>query len=886
MTRKANPSVSPEHLQRSLRRARRLAVMAFLLPLLVLMFWQSEDLIKHLLPMGLVINPTAALAMMGLSLALYLQVTGRESMSVWVAALVGSSVMFRLLTLQLPLLEQIEQGVFLNRFFIAGLNYPSQMPVAVMMGLLLLSLSLITMVFRKRHLSQAMVIITFLTAVWTIQGYVYGTLHRDPMSLLYPMSLSVALGILLLGTGITFLQHARGLGSIQFEPHAGGLLTRWLFPVAVVLPPLLTLLVMRLVRQGGLPWDEGMGWISFSTTLVLLGLTYALALALKKADLEHQHFLSHLKSSEARYRAVTELAADAIITTDLQGKILSFNQSAQQLFGYSEKEIQGQDFTLLMPPVYRPYYQQNLLQYMREEVMDLLDRQVQIQGQARDGRVFPLELSVSVWEVEEGRFFTGSIRDISNRVQLEEQQVRLASLLSQSRDAIVSTDLTGKVTFWNLAAAALYGYTAEEALGQNIDQIFPEHRIREEIHILRSMERGESTENLETERRHKEGHLVYVSVSISPVLNAAGEVIGATSIARDVQEARRIRQQIAHALSYSQTQTEVYRILDQQTSARDAARDITLLISQVMELDFGCLVHPGDEKMEVLPIWEQRSGVMSETVLKVISEDLNGWLEQAFRQQDPLYVEAVHEALLPVMDCVPEGTTAAFVPLIPEGPGREIPLVFVGCRLQSGMPWTREDRNLFESATRSVRVALERQERLSRMEQAALTDALTGLRNRRAFQDDLESLMAAARRHHHPLCVVQMDLDGLKQINDRWGHEEGDRLLQEFARHLRDAMRAEDRSYRLGGDEFAMILSHSPIGSQEVILERLQAVIATVRAQGFLDADVSVGVAFFPDEAVSSRDLLRLADGRMYRMKDQHHQKVQELLDRKGLEGL
>ncbi|MFC5598888.1 sensor domain-containing diguanylate cyclase [Deinococcus cellulosilyticus] len=872
MTRSKNNLMSSPSQGSSLQRARFLAGLTLILSLLFLLGWWTGGLIAVLLPLGLVINPVTAVALMLLALALYLQTVQQERASLWLCGAVAVFAVFRLLTFQLPAFQSMEQWLF--REHLAGLNlrFPAQIPVSALVGLFLLSLSLIAVVYRHRRSSQLMVVITFLTAVWTIQGYLLGILDRDPSSLLYPMSLSAALAVVLLGTGITYLQHLRGMGNIQFEPHAGGLLTRWLFPAVLVLPPLLTFLVMKGVRSGGLLWDQGMGWLSFGTTLGLMGFTYVLALSVKRADLEHQQFLSHLKSSEEKYRAVTELAADAIITTDGEGSIINFNQSAQQLFRYTEEEVLGRDFTFLLPEPYRNTYQQNLKQYMQEEVLDLLDKRVEIEGQTREGRVFPLELSVSVWEVAGERFFTGFIRDISKRVQLEEQQKRLVALLSQSRDAIVSTDLTGKVLFWNPAAEELFGFRTDEVTGQNIDQLFPEHRLREEIHILRALERGETTENLETERLHKDGHLLYVSVSISPVLNAAGEVIGATSIARDIGEARAIRQQLAHALSYSQTQTEVYRILDQPASAQEAARDITLLISQVMELDFGCLVRPGSQAMEVSPIWEATPGVLSSTILELFQQDLNGWLEQTFRQNEPLYVDDVQEALISALDCVPAGTTAAFVPLIPAGPGGNVALVFVGCRLHAHMPWSREDRNLFESAARSVRVALERQERLKRMEEAALTDALTGLGNRRAFQDDLESLMASARRHHHPLCVVQMDLDGLKKINDRWGHEEGDRLLDEFARQLKESMRAEDRCYRLGGDEFAMILSHSPLGSQDAILERLQTVMDAVRAQGFADANVSAGVAYFPEEAVSSRDLLRLADGRMYHMKDQHHQ--------------
>ncbi|GGJ52328.1 sensor domain-containing diguanylate cyclase [Deinococcus roseus] len=854
-----------------------LVILLTLLSLLALFNVQWRPVVQEvLLPAGMVMNPLVALGLLVLGLALLQHTLQRERLGFWLTTLVAGMSGLCLLFLQVPVLYAINRWVFSR--YIQGMapHFPVQIAPTAVLELLLLSLALLALNLRHRRTSQLLVVVAFLGAAWTLQGYLYGTLQRDPGSFLYPMALNVAVGLLFLGAGITYLQHSKGMGNIQFESHAGGLLTRWLFPVALLLPPLLTLLVMHLVRADGMAWEHGMGWLAFSTTLVLLPLAYALALALKKADLEHQLHVQNLQSSEARYRAVTEKAADAIITTNATGRILTCNQSAQELFGYREHELQGRDFTVLLPEPTRSHYQQNLLEYMQGEIMNLLDRRVEIQGQTREGHIFPLELSVSIWELEGERFFTGTVRDLSRRDQLADQQARLASLLAHSRDSIVSSDTFGKVLFWNPAAEQLLGYSAEEMVGASIHQIFPGHLQHESQRIRQVMEQGGSIVNLETERVHKDGHLVFVSVSFSPVRNAAGEVVGATSIARDISETRNAREQLANALAYSQTQAEVSRILDQDLSPADSAREVTLLVSEVMDLDFACLVTLQELDTEVQPVWEKASGAVHEVVQKMLAHDLSGWLERSSRQRHPLYINdvkaALPTALLDDLKGVPEGVIAAFVPLIPLGSSQEKPLVFVACSLQGRKAWSREDRNLFEAAGRSVRVTVERQERLRRMEAAALTDPLTQLGNRRAFQEDLQSRLSAARRHRHPLCLVQLDLDGLKKVNDFSGHDAGDRLLQVFAHHLREHMRIEDRCYRLGGDEFAVLLSHSPLGSQEVIFERVREVIQQVQQAGFPHSDVSVGMAYFPEEASTIHDLLRLSDERMYQMKDQHHQ--------------
>ncbi|WP_407542039.1 GGDEF domain-containing protein (plasmid) [Deinococcus radiomollis] len=157
------------------------------------------------------------------------------------------------------------------------------------------------------------------------------------------------------------------------------------------------------------------------------------------------------------------------------------------------------------------------------------------------------------------------------------------------------------------------------------------------------------------------------------------------------------------------------------------------------------------------------------------------------------------------------------------------------------------------------------------MQQAALIDVLTGLNNRRSFDMDLEVEMAGAKRHQHSLGVLVIDLDGLKQLNDREGHERGDAYLKEFALALKTVFRVNDRVYRFGGDEYGVILAHANPGRVGSILNRMRKTVELVRQAGFSDADASSGVAFYPTEAGLPSELVRLADERMYEEKRDHH---------------
>src|SRR6516164_3259876 len=121
-------------------------------------------------------------------------------------------------------------------------------------------------------------------------------------------------------------------------------------------------------------------------------------------------------------------------------------------------------------------------------------------------------------------------------------RARLAAIVESSNDAIVSKDLNGVITSWNAAAEQLFGYTAAEAIGRSILMIIPEDRADEEPVILRRIRAGERVEHFETVRRRKDGTRVEISVTISPIVDAHGRIIGASKIARDITERKRVEE--------------------------------------------------------------------------------------------------------------------------------------------------------------------------------------------------------------------------------------------------------------------------------------------------------------------------------------------------------
>jgi len=143
--------------------------------------------------------------------------------------------------------------------------------------------------------------------------------------------------------------------------------------------------------------------------------------------------------------------------------------------------------------------------------------------------------------------FVGSSTDITERKRAEQATCLLAAIVESSHDAIVSKTLNGVITSWNKGAERLFGYAAEEAVGQNITMIIPPERRDEERMIVEQLTRGDRVDHFETVRRRKDGSLIDVSLTISPMKDASGRVVGASKLARDITERKRAEEALRQA---------------------------------------------------------------------------------------------------------------------------------------------------------------------------------------------------------------------------------------------------------------------------------------------------------------------------------------------------
>jgi two-component system, chemotaxis family, CheB/CheR fusion protein len=253
-----------------------------------------------------------------------------------------------------------------------------------------------------------------------------------------------------------------------------------------------------------------------------------------------------LRESETRYRSLTQALTSVIWTTNAEGRFVTAQPSWSQFTGQTWDEHRDFGWANAVHPD------------DREQIRDLW------KAALAAGTVY--DSAGRIWHAATGAYrhfearavpvlnadgsireWVGQISDVEDRTRAEEARARLAAIVESSEDAIVSKDLNGIITSWNAGAEHLFGYTAQEAVGQPVTILIPPDRFHEETKILGRIRRSEVVESFETIRRRKDGTLFDASVTVSPVRDNQGCVVGASKIARNITELKQTERALREA---------------------------------------------------------------------------------------------------------------------------------------------------------------------------------------------------------------------------------------------------------------------------------------------------------------------------------------------------
>jgi diguanylate cyclase len=438
------------------------------------------------------------------------------------------------------------------------------------------------------------------------------------------------------------------------------------------------------------------------------------------------------------------------------------------------------------------------------------------------------------------------------------------AILEGAHEAFVAMDPGGFIIDWNTEAETTFGWSREEALGRVLaDTIIP---VRHREAHLQGLERYLATGNgqvinqrIEIEALHREGFEFPVELTISVrTVEDGGYYFNA--LLHDISDRRR-------SALYVDAQHAVTRILAGASTEDEVILGLLPELGERMGWEYGALWRwdAEAERLVCAKIWTAdgqhvlRFASASRQVTLGVGEGLPGRVWES--RKPALVADVTVDSNFPRAEAAAEaGLHAAIcLPLL----SREDRLGVVEF-LSSGIGQT-DDRladvltSIGTQVGQHLTILRERTELMARMAEMALTDELTGLPNRRSWDDELERELARAKRHQERLSVAMVDLDHFKDFNDEHGHQAGDRLLQQAAAAWRPAVRASDFVARYGGEEFAVLLPSCPPASATDVVDR-------IRAATPMEETCSAGIAAWDGEE-SAEALISRADVALYEAK-------------------
>jgi two-component system, cell cycle sensor histidine kinase and response regulator CckA len=247
--------------------------------------------------------------------------------------------------------------------------------------------------------------------------------------------------------------------------------------------------------------------------------------------------MKHL--SDHRFAGLLEAAPDAMVCVDADGRIALVNAQTERLFGYGRDELVGQPVEMLVPDAVREAHPGHRAGYVADPAPRPMGAGMELAGRRRDGSTFPAEISLSAIDTELGILVSAAVRDVTARRLAAETAAQLASIIQSSHDAVIGKILDQVITSWNPGAERLYGYTAQEMIGRPIEVLIPAEDREREAQVLAAVGRGERVEQYQTRRARKDGTMVEVSLTLSPIADHAGVIVGVATVARDVTERQR-----------------------------------------------------------------------------------------------------------------------------------------------------------------------------------------------------------------------------------------------------------------------------------------------------------------------------------------------------------
>jgi len=585
---------------------------------------------------------------------------------------------------------------------------------------------------------------------------------------------------------------------------------------------------------------------------------------LEKSVVEYQQVEEFLRGNEEKFRILVEMATSAVFIETVEGRILECNTAGAKMFGYSKKEMIGLTIADLVPEEFAKLLPKVITE--KETTHGIFVPRI---NKKKDGTIFPTEIATRLVNIGKKPRLIVYVRDITKRKKAEKKLKKarkmFASLFASSPEAALYHDKNGKILNINSHFTRLFGYTLKEIKGRNIDDgmIYPTDKIKEGKKLTQKVLDGFL--EYETIRKKKGGTLFPVIISASPVI-IDKKPQGSIVLYRDITERKQSEQlntvlyNISKAANSDISLDQLYPLIHQELNNIIDATNFFIALVDVEKDEMSFPYHK-DEKDNDFPT--RRLSRANNLTAYVISSVQSLLVNQ--KQIEKMADEG--NVKLESVGIVTTGTHWLGVPL-------KIKNKIIGAMVVQGYIsphlFSKKDIQLMEFVSSQVATAIQRKQMEEEMEKLAHYDSLTGACNRGYGLSLLERELKFARRRKTPSLLAYIDIDNFKDINDTFGHEEGDQVLKEVVILLKSTLREIDIICRMGGDEFLLIFPDSSLKDLSIIKERFNRNLIKLNQNinkpyriGF-----SIGISCYdPDNPQPTDELIRIADNRMYEEK-------------------
>jgi len=573
-----------------------------------------------------------------------------------------------------------------------------------------------------------------------------------------------------------------------------------------------------------------------------------------------------IKQSEKKYRTLFENMPGVYYCADIEGNIIMINTHGAKLLGYnSPKEIIGKN--LAKDLYYIPEDRKKFLEELQKRKGGVKDYEVTLKK--RDGTPVTVSTSSHYYYDEKGNIIgvEGIFVDITERKKVEENlrksQQEFTSLFKSSPEALVYVDEKSNILDINSQFTKLFGYALDEIKGKNIDEgiIHTQEKIDEgKYYTKKSLKHFVSYESY---RKRKDGSIFPVSISASPI-KINNKVKGIITLYQDITERKRndnlqrVLYNISKAANSPISLGQLYKTIHQGLGSIIDATNFFIALTdyQKDEVYFPYFV---DEKDKDFPIIN-----FSET---------NSLTVYVIKTDQPLLVDykklkkMIAQRELQVVGSITDKSIWLGVPLKVED--RVIGAMAVQSYTDSKL-YSKKDIKIMEFVSEQVATAIERKRMEEELKRLAHYDTLTGAYNRGYGLELLQRQLKLSKRDKSPLLLAYCDLDNLKDINDEFGHDEGDRAMVQVVKLFKPILREVDIITRMGGDEFLLIFLDSSLNEIPIIRKRLNKELARLNqiSKKPYKIEFSTGFSNYdPANPQPMNELIRIADENMYKEK-------------------